>query len=77
MASMILFYPVLYSSSEKLIAGISIPGWTSLFVVVSFFFGLLFLFLFIIGDIYFAIIECDYKFSYIIRESKGFDGDRK
>ena len=77
MASMISFLSSLVFIIKKLIAGISIPGWTSLFVVVSFFFGLLFLFLFIIGEYISRLLNVNYKFSYIIRESKGFDGDGK
>lgn len=77
MASMISFLSSLVFIVKKLIAGISIPGWTSLFVIVSFFFGLLFLFLFIIGEYIARLLNLNYKFSYIIRESKGFDGDQK
>lgn len=73
MASMIFFLLGLVFIIKKLIAGVSIPGWTSLFVLVSFLFGLLFLFLFIIGEYISRLLNINYKRNYVIKEKRGFD----
>jgi hypothetical protein len=73
-ASLLSFVGVLYAMYSKLIAGDAVPGWTSTVAIISFLFGILFVYLGLLGEyIGRVFVEVRRRPRFLLREKVGDD----
>ncbi len=78
MASGLSFCGIVYAIYSKVIAGEAVPGWASSLAIMSFLFGVLFIFLGILGEYLGRILlEVRLRPRFIVSEGLGLDGIRK
>jgi len=71
-ASLIAFLGVIYAIYSKLVVGSTIPGWTSTLAILSFLFGILFVYLGLLGEyVGRIVVEVRRRPRYLISERVG------